>query len=142
MNQEGGQWGGNRKPVRVATVNEMVQILAQLPGNCHFNKACEEAITKFLDVAPRDPDAVKFIDVADPGKEDQGTTRSWQEASGAPPWFREAIADAVATGIEQGVKATQAALRSAVARPGARAAQGLRIWTTHRDEPRLPKSSG
>ena len=109
MNQEGGQWGGNRKPVRVATVNEMVQILAQLPGNCHFNKACEEVIAKFLDVAPRDPDAVKFIDVADPGKEDQGTTRSWQEGSGAPPWFREAIADAVATGIEQGVKATQAA---------------------------------
>ena len=109
MNQEGGQWGGNRKPVRVAIVNEMVQILAQLPGNCHFNKACEEVIARFLDVAPRDPDAVKFIDVADPGKEDQGTTRSWQGGSGAPPWFREAIADAVATGIEHGVKATQAA---------------------------------
>ena len=66
-------------------------------------------IAKFLDVAPRNPDAVKFIDIADPGKEDQGTTRSWQEGSGAPPWFREAIANAVATGIEQGVKATQAA---------------------------------
>ena len=63
----------------------------------------------FWTFAPRDPDAVKFIGVADPGKEDQGTTRSWQEGSGAPPWFREAIADAVATGIEQGVKATQAA---------------------------------
>ena len=34
MNQEGSQWGGNRKPVRVATASEMVQILAQLPGNC------------------------------------------------------------------------------------------------------------
>ena len=32
MNQEGGQWGGNRKPVRVATVNEMVQILALAAG--------------------------------------------------------------------------------------------------------------
>ena len=53
MNQEGGQWGGNRKPVRVATVNEMVQILAQLPCNGHFNKACGEVIEKFLDVAPR-----------------------------------------------------------------------------------------
>ena len=28
---------------------------------------------------------------------------------GGPPWLGEAIADAVATGIEQGVKATQAA---------------------------------
>ena len=28
MNQEGGQWGGNRKPVRVATASEIVQILA------------------------------------------------------------------------------------------------------------------
>ena len=82
MNQEGGQWGGNRKPIRVATASEMVQILAQLPGNCHFNKVCEEVIAKFLDVSSRDPDAAKFIDVADPGKENQGTTRSWQEGSG------------------------------------------------------------
>ena len=109
MNQECGQRGGNRKPVCVATASEMVQILAQLPGNCEFNKACEEVIAKFLDVAPRGPDDAKFPGCVDPGKEDQGTTRSWQEGSGAPPWFREAIANAVATGIEQGVKATQAA---------------------------------
>ena len=87
----------------------MVQILAQLPGNCQFNKVCEEVIAKCLDVSSRDPDAARFIDVADPGKENQGTTRSWQEGSGALPWLKEAIADAVATGIEQGVKATQAA---------------------------------
>ena len=76
MNQEGGQWGGNRKPVRVASASEMVQVPTQLPGNCDFNKACEEVIAKFLDVAPRDPDAAKFPDVAGPAKEDQGTTRS------------------------------------------------------------------
>ena len=87
----------------------MVQILAQLPGNCQFNKVCEEVIAKCLDVSSRDPDAARFIDVADPGEENQGTTRSWQEGSGGPPWFRKAIADAVATGIEQGIKATQAA---------------------------------
>ena len=82
MNQEGGQWGGNRKPIRVATASEMVQILAQLPGNCQFNKVCEEVIAKLLDVSSRDPDAARFIDVADPGEENQGTTRSWQEGSG------------------------------------------------------------
>ena len=76
MNQEGSQWGGNRKPVRVASASEMVQVPTQLPGNCDFNKACEEVIAKFLDVAPRDPDAAKFPDVAGPATEGQGTTRS------------------------------------------------------------------
>ena len=109
MHQEGSQRGGNRKPVRVASASEMVQVLPQLPGNCDFTKACQEVTANFLDVAPRGPAVVKFMDVADPGKEDQGTTRSWQEASGAPLWLKEALTDAVATGIEQDVKATQAA---------------------------------
>ena len=40
--------GGNRKPVRVATASEMLQILTQLPGNREFKKNSADVIVKFL----------------------------------------------------------------------------------------------
>ena len=40
-------WGGNRKPVRVATADEMIQILLQLPSNEEFKKNCASVVAKF-----------------------------------------------------------------------------------------------
>ena len=41
--QDQGRWGGNRKPVRVATAAEMIQILMQLPGNASFKQRFADA---------------------------------------------------------------------------------------------------
>jgi hypothetical protein len=46
--QDTSHWGGNRKPVRVATADEMIQILMQLPGNEVFKKNCASVVARFL----------------------------------------------------------------------------------------------
>ncbi len=101
--QASSQWGGDRKPVRVATASEMVQILTQLPGSHEFKKNCGEVIVKFLggecglleDVATK-PDASE-----DPKN---ATRLCWEEARGLPPSLMDLLAGAVETGIKQGIK--------------------------------------
>ena len=46
--QDTSHWGGNHKPVRVATAGDMIQILMQLPGNEVFKKNCASVVTRFL----------------------------------------------------------------------------------------------
>ena len=46
INQDFGHGGGNRKKVRVATAQEMVQIMWALPGETAFKKNCADVVVR------------------------------------------------------------------------------------------------
>ncbi len=46
--EEAAGQGGNRRPVLVATAEEIVQICCALPGNAEFRKHCARVVVKYL----------------------------------------------------------------------------------------------
>ncbi len=135
MNQDSSIWGGNRKPVRVASASEMVQILMQLPGETIFKQNCADVIVRYLggdtslvaDVIANRAEQERLAD-EDPDHpvrmmgeevEARGTKRGFDEAVGAAieRSFDRGLArfaDALEKGIQSGIeRATQANAQAA-----------------------------
>ena len=110
MNQDSSIWGGNRKPVRVASASEMVQILMQLPGATIFKQNCADVIARYLGgdtslVADLVTNRAAQELMAD--KEPDHPMRIFGEeveARGTPRGFEDMIASAIERGIRQGLE--------------------------------------
>lgn len=121
MDQTLGHRGGNRKKVRVATAQEMVQIMLELPGDNSFKQNCAEVITRYLggdtsliadviknrqaqdQLAREDPDNLMRLF----GEE--------VESRGPMPNIEAAIASAIERGVQQGLEKVGELLKSSQA---------------------------